>query len=112
MKTLGIILIVAGIAMIVIKGFSVRTEKKVVDIGPVEINKKEKRLCLEITLSNLAYNVSFAADNNYDKLISSGFNVNKAEDYKQVKDAEKSKQMLQKNYEQNMGTFLFHPATA
>lgn len=43
MKVLGIILIIAGIAMILIRGFSVQTEKKVVDIGPVEINKKENR---------------------------------------------------------------------
>ena len=43
MKTLGIILIVAGIAMIVFRGFSVQTEKKVVDIGPVEINKKDNK---------------------------------------------------------------------
>jgi len=43
MKTFGIILIVAGIAMIIIKGFSVQTEKKVVDLGPVEINKKENK---------------------------------------------------------------------
>ncbi|MVT09024.1 hypothetical protein [Chitinophaga tropicalis] len=41
MKTFGIILIVIGIAMIVIRGFSVQTEKKVVDLGPVEVNKKE-----------------------------------------------------------------------
>lgn len=43
MKTLGIVLIVAGIAMIVIKGFSVTTEKKVVDLGPLEVNKKENK---------------------------------------------------------------------
>jgi uncharacterized membrane protein len=43
MKTFGIILIVAGILMIVFRGFSVQTEKKVVDIGPVEINKKENK---------------------------------------------------------------------
>ena len=43
MKVLGIILVIAGIAMIVIRGFSVQTEKKVVDIGPVEINKKENK---------------------------------------------------------------------
>lgn len=41
MKAFGIILIVIGIAMIVIRGFSVQTEKKVVDLGPVEVNKKE-----------------------------------------------------------------------
>ena len=43
MKTLGLVLLIAGIAMIVIRGFSVQTEKKVVDLGPVEINKKENR---------------------------------------------------------------------
>lgn len=43
MKVLGIILVVVGIAMIIIRGFSVPTEKKVVDIGPVEINKKENK---------------------------------------------------------------------
>jgi len=43
MKTLGIILVIAGIAMIVIRGFSVQTEKKVVDLGPVEVNKKENK---------------------------------------------------------------------
>ncbi|KAA2242576.1 hypothetical protein F0L74_08555 [Chitinophaga agrisoli] len=43
MKTLGIILIIAGIAMIIIRGFSVQTEKKVVDLGPVEVNKKENK---------------------------------------------------------------------
>ncbi|SEW37313.1 hypothetical protein SAMN05428988_4644 [Chitinophaga sp. YR573] len=43
MKTLGFILLIAGIVMIVIRGFSVTTEKKVVDLGPVEINKKESK---------------------------------------------------------------------
>lgn len=43
MKTLGFILLIAGIVMIVIRGFSVTTEKKVVDLGPVEINKKENK---------------------------------------------------------------------
>jgi hypothetical protein len=43
MKTFGIILIVAGIAMILIRGFSVVTEKKVVDVGPLEVNKKENK---------------------------------------------------------------------
>ncbi len=43
MKTIGIILIVAGIAMLVFRGFSVQTEKKVVDLGPVEVNKKENK---------------------------------------------------------------------
>ena len=43
MKTLGIILIIAGIAMIIIRGFSVQTEKKVVDAGPIQINRKENK---------------------------------------------------------------------
>ena len=41
MKVLGIILIVVGIAMVVFKGFNFQTEKKVADVGPVEINKTE-----------------------------------------------------------------------
>ena len=41
MKIIGIVLIIAGILMLVFKGFNFTTEKKVVDIGPVEINKKE-----------------------------------------------------------------------
>jgi len=43
MKVLGIILIIAGLAMVIIRGFSVQTEKKVVDLGPVEVNKKENK---------------------------------------------------------------------
>jgi hypothetical protein len=43
MKTFGVILIVLGIAMILIKGFNVVSSKKVVDVGPVEVNKKENK---------------------------------------------------------------------
>jgi len=43
MKTLGIILIIAGIVMIVIRGFSVQTEKKVIDAGPIQVNRKENK---------------------------------------------------------------------
>ncbi|MEP7277631.1 MAG: hypothetical protein ABI813_03215 [Bacteroidota bacterium] len=43
MKVLAIVLIVAGVLMIAFRGFSVQTEKKVVDLGPVEINKKENK---------------------------------------------------------------------
>ncbi len=43
MKTFGIILIVAGIVMILIRGFSVPVKKNVVDLGPVEINKTENK---------------------------------------------------------------------
>jgi uncharacterized membrane protein HdeD (DUF308 family) len=43
MKIFGIILIVAGILMLVFKGFNFTQEKKVADIGPLEINKKENK---------------------------------------------------------------------
>jgi hypothetical protein len=43
MKTLGFILLIVGIVMILFRGFSITTEKKVVDLGPVEINKKENK---------------------------------------------------------------------
>lgn len=43
MKTLAIILIIAGIAMVIVRGFSVQTEKKVLDIGPLEVNKTENK---------------------------------------------------------------------
>ena len=43
MKALGIILIVVGIAMILLKGVNFTTEKEVVDLGPLEVNKKEKK---------------------------------------------------------------------
>lgn len=43
MKLFGIILIAAGILMLVFGNISFTTEKKIVDIGPVEINKKEKK---------------------------------------------------------------------
>ena len=40
MRTVGIILIVVGIAMLLFRGFSVKTEEKVIDVGPLEVNKK------------------------------------------------------------------------
>ncbi len=43
MKAAGWILIVVGIVMILIKGFSVPVKKKVVDLGPVEISKTENK---------------------------------------------------------------------
>lgn len=43
MKILGIILIAAGILMLVFRGFNFTQEKKVVDIGPLEVNKKENK---------------------------------------------------------------------
>ena len=43
MRAAGWILIVVGILMILIKGFSVPVKKKVVDLGPVEISKTENK---------------------------------------------------------------------
>lgn len=43
MRILGIILIVAGILMLVFTNINFTTEKKVADLGPVEINKKENK---------------------------------------------------------------------
>lgn len=43
MKTVGIILIIAGIAMLLFRGFSVKTKEKVVDVGPLEVNKTENK---------------------------------------------------------------------
>jgi uncharacterized membrane protein YidH (DUF202 family) len=41
MKILGIVLIIAGIVALVYGGFSYTTSKKAVDMGPIQINKKE-----------------------------------------------------------------------
>ncbi len=43
MRILGIILLVVGIAMMIINGFSFQKTENVVDIGPLEINKKETK---------------------------------------------------------------------
>ena len=43
MKPLGIILIAAGILMFVFGKISFTKQEKVVDIGPLEINKNEKK---------------------------------------------------------------------
>ncbi len=43
MRTAGIILIIVGIVMMVINGFSFQKTENVVDLGPVEINKKETK---------------------------------------------------------------------
>lgn len=42
MRTIGIVLVVLGIVMMVITGFNLVTKKKVVDMGPLEINKEQK----------------------------------------------------------------------
>lgn len=43
MKTAGFILIIAGIVMLLFRGFGFQTEKKVIDAGPIEVSKKENR---------------------------------------------------------------------
>ena len=40
MKTAGIVLVIIGIIMIAYTGFNYVTTEKVVDLGPVEINKE------------------------------------------------------------------------
>ena len=40
-KTIGILLLAIGILMIAYTGFSYVTTEKVVDIGPIEINKEK-----------------------------------------------------------------------
>ena len=40
-KSLGVILVVLGIAMMVYTGFNFVTKEKVVDLGPIEINKEK-----------------------------------------------------------------------
>lgn len=43
MRVFGMIMIVLGVLMLVYRGFSVTREKKVVDLGPIEVNKKENK---------------------------------------------------------------------
>ena len=42
MKILGTVLIIVGIAMFFIPGISFKTEKNIVDMGPIQINSTEK----------------------------------------------------------------------
>jgi len=43
MKIIGIVLIAIGILMLVFGNISFTKKEKVLDVGPVEINKKEKK---------------------------------------------------------------------
>lgn len=43
MKTIGIILVIIGIVMMVFRSINFTQEKKVVDLGPLEVNKKEEK---------------------------------------------------------------------
>jgi hypothetical protein len=58
MKIFGILLIVAGILMLVFGNISFTKEKKVVDIGPLQINQKEKKT---IAWPNYAGGIAIAA---------------------------------------------------
>lgn len=42
MKKTGIVLIVIGALMVIFTGFNIITKEKVVDLGPLEINKEKK----------------------------------------------------------------------
>ena len=54
MKMLGIVLIVIGIAMIVIRQINYTSEKKVADLGPIELNKKEQKTVAWPTYAGIA----------------------------------------------------------
>lgn len=41
MRVSGIVLLIVGIIMMAISGFNFTTEKKVLDVGPIEVNKEE-----------------------------------------------------------------------
>jgi len=43
MRTIGIVLIIIGIGMLLFRGFSVKSKEKVVDVGPLEVNKTENK---------------------------------------------------------------------
>jgi uncharacterized membrane protein YidH (DUF202 family) len=43
MKILGIVLIIIGVVALIYGGFSYTTTKKAVDMGPIQVNKKENR---------------------------------------------------------------------
>jgi len=58
MKILGVVLIIVGILMFVFGNVSFTHKEKVLDAGPVEINKKEKKT---IAWPNYAGGIALAA---------------------------------------------------
>ena len=54
MKTIGIVLIILGIAMIVFREIRYTREKEVVDLGPIELNKKEQKRIAWPTYAGIA----------------------------------------------------------
>ncbi len=43
MRIVGIVLLIAGILMMVFSGINFQTTKKVVDLGPIQVDKKEDK---------------------------------------------------------------------
>lgn len=43
MKNIGIILIIAGVVMLIIRGFTYTKKEEVLDLGRVEITKEQKK---------------------------------------------------------------------
>ena len=43
MKVIGIVLIIIGILMFVFRSFSFTQEKKVIDLGPLQVNRQEEK---------------------------------------------------------------------
>jgi hypothetical protein len=43
MKIIGIVLIIVGVLMCFFTSFSFTKEKKIIDLGPIEVNKKEDK---------------------------------------------------------------------
>jgi len=43
MKVFGIVLIVLGVVMLIFRGFNVKTKEKIVEVGPLEVNKEESK---------------------------------------------------------------------
>ena len=54
MKTLGIILVILGIVMIVFREVNFTQTEEVADLGPIELNKKEKKRVAWPTYAGIA----------------------------------------------------------
>lgn len=54
MKILGIVLLVIGIVMIIFQEVSFTQKKEVADLGPIELNKKEKKKVAWPTYAGIA----------------------------------------------------------
>ena len=44
MRTLGVILVILGILALIYTGFTFTTEEKVLDLGPLEVNKEKENV--------------------------------------------------------------------